>query len=261
MMTLGQITGVPILDYHRIVPAGQFGASDDRGSVHQSAFRDQLQLIYDLKIATVAPEDVAASRLPANSVVLTFDDGYSSHYEIAFRELSEFKLTATFFVNTSSIGTGEFLDWTMAAEMLRGGMRFGSHAHNHIVLTTLNSQRVKEELRVSRQTLEQRLSSKIEVLAVPYGFCDQHVLDAAWESGYRVVCTSKPWPAQTGARVLSRVRVSQQTSLNEFRKLVTKDPAMYLRLWGRDRALAIPRYVFVRMKPELLGVRTAENRL
>jgi len=260
-MTLGQITGVPILDYHRIVPVSRFGASDDRFGVHESAFREQLQLLLDLKITVVTPEDIAAGQLPARSVALTFDDGYSSHYEIAFRELSEFKVTATFFVNTSSIGTGEFLDWTMAAEMIRGGMRFGSHAHNHIVLTTLNSDRVREELRVSRQMLEQHLASAIEVLAVPYGFCDQHVLDAAWESGYRVVCTSKPWPAQKGARVLSRVGVLQQTSLNEFRKLVEKDPAVYLRLLGRDRALAIPRYVFVRLRPEILGVRTAEDSL
>jgi hypothetical protein len=36
---------------------------------------------------------------------------------------------------------------------------------------------------------------------------------------------------------------------------------VYVRLWGRDRALAIPRYVFVRLRPELLGVRTAEDRL
>jgi len=258
-MTLGQITGVPILDYHRILPASRLEASHDRFGVDESAFRDQLQLLRDLQFATVAPGDVASGQLPARSVALTFDDGYSSHYQIAFHALSEFKVSATFFVNTSSIGTGEFLDWTMAAEMIRGGMRFGSHAHNHIVLTTLNSKRVKEELRVSRQVLEQRLASPVEVLAVPYGFCDQHVLEAAWESGYRVVCTSKPWPAQKGERVLSRVGISRQTSLSDFRKLVEKDAAVYLRLWGRDRALAIPRYVFVRLRPELLGVRTAED--
>jgi len=258
-MTLGQITGVPILDYHRIVPASRLDANDDRFGVHESAFRDHLQLLCDLKIAAVVPADIASGQLPARSVALTFDDGYSSHYQIAFPVLSEFKVTATFFVNTSSIGTGEFFDWTMAAEMVRGGMCFGSHAHNHIVLTTLDSKRVSEELSVSRQVLEQRLASPVEVLAVPYGFCNQHVLDAAWESGYRVVCTSKPWPAQKGERVLSRVGISRQTSLNDFRKLAEKDAAVYLRLWSRDRALAIPRYVFVRLRPGLLGVRTAED--
>jgi peptidoglycan/xylan/chitin deacetylase (PgdA/CDA1 family) len=260
-MKLGQITGVPILDYHRIVPAGGSAISGDRFAVHESEFRNHLQLLRDLKIAAVMPEDVAAGRLPATSVALTFDDGYSSHYEIAFRLMQEFGVSGTFFVITSRVGTGEFLDWTMAAEMARAGMRFGSHAHNHVVLTTLNSERVKEELRVSRQVLEQRLSCAIEVLAVPYGFCDQHVLDAAWESGYRVVCTSRPWPAQLGNQVLSRVGVSPQTSLDDFRKLVENDPGVYLRLFARDCALTIPRYIFVRLKPELLGVRTAEGSL
>ena len=260
-MRFGQITGVPILDYHRLVPPGGSAIPGDRFAVHESDFRSQLQLLRDLGMTTVAPLDIASGQAPANAVALTFDDGYSSHYEVAFRLMSELNAVGTFFVNTSRIGSSECLNWTMAAEMARAGMRFGSHAHHHIVLTTLDSERLQEELRVSRQMLEQRLASPVEVFAAPYGFCDQHVLDAAWESGYRVVCTSRPWPAQKGARVLSRVCVMQQTSLNDFRKLAEKDPAVYVRLWGRDRALAIPRYVFVRLRPELLGVRTAEDRL
>jgi peptidoglycan/xylan/chitin deacetylase (PgdA/CDA1 family) len=260
-MTLGQIAGVPILDYHRIVPAGGTAISGDRFAVDESQFRGHLQLLRDLKITTVTPEDVASGRPPAKSAALTFDDGYYSHYEVAFRLMAEFGLSGTFFVITARVGTDEFLDWTMAAEMARAGMGFGSHAHNHIVLTTLNAERLGEELRVSRHILEQRLSCPIETLAVPYGFCDQHVLDAAWKSGYRVVCTSRPWPAEAGKRVLSRVAVSQETSLSEFRKLVENDPSVYLRLWARDCALAVPRYVFVRWKPELLGVRTAEDSL
>jgi len=260
-MTHGQIAGVPILDYHRIVPTGGSAISDDRFAVHECEFRGQLQLLHDLETPVIALEDVASGRLQNRSVALTFDDGYSSHYEVAFRLMMEFGVSGTFFLITSRVGTGEFLDWSMAAEMARSGMRFGSHAHSHVVLTTLSSEQVKEELRVSRQILEQRLSCAIEVLAVPYGFCDQHVLNAAWESGYRVVCTSRPWPAQPGKQVLSRVAVSLQTSLSEFRKLVENDTAVYLRLWARSCALAIPRYVFVRLKPELLGVRRAEGSL
>jgi len=260
-MTLGQIIGVPVLDYHRLVPAGGAAISDDRFAVYESEFRNHLQLLRDLKMTVIAPEDIAFGQPPARSVALTFDAGYSSHYDIAFRLMAEFGVSGTFFLITSRVGTGEFLDWTMAAEMVRAGMRFGSHAHNHVVLTTLASERVKEELRVSRQMLEERLSCAIEVLAVPYGFCDRHVLDAAWESGYRAVCTSRPWPAQEGERELPRVAVSLQTSMSEFQKLVEKDLAVYLQLWGRDRALAIPRYIFVRLKPDLLGVRAEEDGL
>lgn len=260
-MTRGRLTGVPIVDYHRLVAAGVSPAQEDRFGVHESAFRDQLQLVRDLGTEVIAPADIAAGRAPSKSVAFTFDDGYSSHYEVAFRLLTEFGVSGTFFVNTSSIGTGEYFDWPMAAEMSRGGMRFGSHAHHHIVLTTLNSARLREELRVSREMLEQRLGCTVEALAVPYGFCDQHVVEAARESGYGVVCTSKPWPAQPGQCILSRVAVRSQTSIADFRRLLENDAATYLRMWGRDRALAIPRYVFVRLRPELLGVRTAEDSL
>ena len=34
---------------------------------------------------------------------------------------------------------------------------------------------------------------------------------------------------------------------------------MFLRRWSRDRALAIPKFVFLQFRPELLGVRTAEE--
>ena len=260
-MPLGQLTGVPVLGYHRIVGAGSSSAGAQRWEVHEPAFREQLQLVRDLSMTVVSPEEIAAGQLPPKPIALTFDDGYCSDYEVAFRLLSEFDVCATFFVNTASVGTAGFLTWPMALEMSSAGMRFGSHAHNHIALTTLSDQRLREELRHSREVLEQRLSIPVQVLAAPYGFCDQRVFDAAWESGYRVVCTSKPWPARRGARVLSRAAVLEHTSLGEFRKLISNDASLYLRRWGRDRALAVPKFVFLRLRPELLGVRTAEGRL
>ena len=54
-MMFGQITGVPILDYHRLVPAGGSAIPGDRFAVHESEFRSQLQLLRDLGMTTVAP--------------------------------------------------------------------------------------------------------------------------------------------------------------------------------------------------------------
>ncbi len=260
-MPLGQLTGVPVLGYHRIVDASSSPGEAGRWGVHEGAFREQLQLVRKMAMTVVTPDEIATGQLPTRPVALTFDDGYCSDYQVAFRLLSEFSVSATFFVNTSSLGTDGFLTWQMVDEMSRAGMRFGSHAHNHVALTTLNTQRLREELRISREMLEQRLSTGVEVLAAPYGFCNQQVLEAAWESGYRVVCTSKPWPAQSGQRVLSRAAVLEHTSLDEFRKLLNNDTSVYLRRWSRDRALAIPKFVFLRLRPELLGVRTAEDSL
>ena len=55
-MALGQLTGVPVLGYHRIVDASS-SAEARRWGVHEAAFRQQLQLVRDLSMTVVAPEE------------------------------------------------------------------------------------------------------------------------------------------------------------------------------------------------------------
>ena len=47
--------------------------------------------------------------IPENSIVLTFDDGYRDNYLNAFPILKNLGITATFFLPTDVIGTGEIL--------------------------------------------------------------------------------------------------------------------------------------------------------
>lgn len=65
-----------------------------------------------------------------------------------------------------------FLDWNEAREMQDGGMAFGSHTHNHEILSKLPAGRQTEELAVSREILERELKRKVETLAYPVGARD-----------------------------------------------------------------------------------------
>ena len=62
-----------------------------------------------------------------------------------------------------------FLDWNEAREMQRGGMGFGSHTHNHEILSKLSSGKQFEELSLSRQILQRELKQDIDTLAYPVG--------------------------------------------------------------------------------------------
>lgn len=81
-----------------------------------------------------------------------------------------------------------FLDWDEAREMQAHGMCFGSHTHNHDILSTLSAAAQLEELRRSREIVEQHLEGPCDVLAYPVGkrdtFCDA-TLAALREAGYR----------------------------------------------------------------------------
>src|SRR5581483_7874118 len=65
-----------------------------------------------------------------------------------------------------------FLNWDEAREMAGGGMAFGSHTHNHEILSKIAPARQFEELQVSREILEAELKQTIDTLAYPVGARD-----------------------------------------------------------------------------------------
>ncbi len=87
-------------------------------------------------------------------------------------------------------GTSErcFLNWDEVREMQAAGMNFGSHTHNHEVLSGLPLERQRSELTESRAILERELARPVDILAYPVGRpytfnADTRV--ALEESGYR----------------------------------------------------------------------------
>ena len=62
-----------------------------------------------------------------------------------------------------------FLNWDEVREMQTGGMKFGSHTHNHDVLSGLSSERQVAELSGSRAILERELGRTVDILAYPVG--------------------------------------------------------------------------------------------
>ncbi|HYW47147.1 MAG TPA: polysaccharide deacetylase family protein [Bryobacteraceae bacterium] len=81
-----------------------------------------------------------------------------------------------------------FLNWEEAREMHRAGMAFGSHTHNHEILSKLPPARQCEELRQSRQILEREFRCPIDVLSYPDGgrnAFSAETIDALRQNGYR----------------------------------------------------------------------------
>src|SRR5439155_1478693 len=86
-----------------------------------------------------APENQSA-------VVLTFDDGRATDYEVAFPLLLAAGVRAEFFVNTATIERAGHLTWSQIMEMHRAGMSFQSHADHHVLLPRLPERLLRNEL-------------------------------------------------------------------------------------------------------------------
>jgi peptidoglycan/xylan/chitin deacetylase (PgdA/CDA1 family) len=183
-----------------------------------------------------------------HSVVLTFDDGRSSDFEVAFSLLAESGAGAEFFVNTATVGTADHLSWSQMRTMHRAGMSLQSHSHDHVILIGLPIARLRQQLGDSRRRLEDGLGAPVRYLAAPYGLASRRVVRAALDAGYRAVCTSGEWMARPGARTISRLALYPTTRLEEFCRLLQGTPAALARRRLRVGLAYVPKRVLLRVR-------------
>jgi peptidoglycan/xylan/chitin deacetylase (PgdA/CDA1 family) len=172
------------------------------------------------------------------SVALTFDDGRSSDYSIAWPLLVESGLTATFFLNTALVGATGHLRWNQVREMAREGASFQSHGHHHVDLTRLAAPALSDELRMSKDLIEFHTCRPVNFLSVPYGRVNRKVVEAALESGYRAVCISRAWLAKPGETIVARIPVYSRTTVGELARLAARKRLPYLIRRARETMLA-----------------------
>jgi peptidoglycan/xylan/chitin deacetylase (PgdA/CDA1 family) len=208
------------------------------------------------KLWTDPQDDVKNGRF----VGITFDDGQASDYEIGVPALLRYGFRADFFINTSKIGERGFLTWQQIVEMHSVGMGIHSHSHDHVVLSRLATPALKNQLRRSKELLESHISAAVEFLAVPYGFVNRRVVTIAQEVGYKAVCHSLNWPAHPKARLIPRVAVYGETSLQEFKQLLHRQLPAYVRRAIRGGLRYLPKQLLLRYSPNRLGVRVLESR-
>lgn len=250
------IAGVPILLYHGIAKHACVG---DKYCVSLADFRSQLGELRAAGCAPVHVRQAASASAGKHPVAISFDDGLASDYQCAFPLLAEHGLTATFFVNTSNIGCAGFLGWNEMREMQRAGMSFQSHGHFHAPVLRLGLEACAAQLRLSRQLLEQGLGSAVDCFSAPYNFLNARLIEAARQAGFKVICSSRNWPVRAGQPVYGRITIYQQTSLAEFRELVSCSLLPLARRRLREIVLALPRRIVLRLRPQWLGVSVSQQ--
>lgn len=97
---LGKGKGTPVLLYHQVNPLI---------NVTPELFEEHLIYIasrYETFTYTEAYDYVKENgKLPVNSLLITFDDGYYDNYKVVFPLLKKYNLKATFFINTLYISS------------------------------------------------------------------------------------------------------------------------------------------------------------
>lgn len=181
-----QLRGIPILMYHDVSEAIEKKTHPYyRTGTAPAVFAGHMRYLHEQQYSSISlAEAVRRIKAPESllerhkrPVVITFDDGYEGLYAHALPVLSEYGFTATVFLPTAYIGDSprrfnavNCLTWSQILEMSRAKVAFGSHTVTHPVLTTLTDKEIRNEVRGSKNVIEQKLGCSVSSFAYPYAF-------------------------------------------------------------------------------------------
>ncbi|MES2023746.1 MAG: polysaccharide deacetylase family protein [Patescibacteria group bacterium] len=156
--------------------------------VTASAFENQMKYLSENNYHPISFADYVKSLknntvLPEKAVILTFDDGWKTQYTYAVPVLEKYHFTATFFIVTKTIG-GAFMNWDNLKDLVAKGFDIESHTQTHPFLTKVSSDKLKDEVTLSKKTLEEKLGIKVTTIAYPNYLQNQTVRDAVKTAGY-----------------------------------------------------------------------------
>lgn len=233
------------LAYHDITNASR--ASDgaaDYYSVSTAAFGRQLDLMMAANLRGSSIAEAIAR--PEHSVGISFDDGDIGQATNAFPALAARNMTATFFVTTSWIGTAAYASWDQLREMRAAGMSIQSHTHSHPFLSELDEPHLRDELKRSRELLDEKLGQRTTMIAFPGGDPPRpEFRDVLAQEGYEVIGTSR-WGRNARndplkPRYIRRCVVRGDPGDAEFAAIVTGGGWMNIKKQVRDSVLAFLR--------------------
>lgn len=160
--------------------------------------------------------------LPERAVVLTFDDGHASHFELAAPLLLRYRFTGTFFITVDRVGRPGAMTWDQLRKLVFLGMEIGSSGLSRESLTSLPKSELAGELTQAKRALEEQLGVPVRALAAPGGDWNGAVTEAARQAGYDAVWISTPGTngVETHAMGLRRMTVRQPLSVPQVLALV-----------------------------------------
>ena len=147
--------------------------------------------------------------LPPKPVVVSFDDGYLSHFVSARPILRAAGWPGVLNLEGKNIGPGELYTWQVKA-LLAAGWEVDSHTMTHPDLTTLGDAAMRTELVDSRKLLQQKFGIPVDFFCYPSGKNDARVRAAVQAAGYQAATTVDPGIASKSDNPyqLPRIRVN-----------------------------------------------------
>jgi len=229
-------------------------------TISPSLFNKTIEIASKFKCVTISE----LSKLCTDSeIVLTFDDGLITDYEIAFPALANKDIPATFFVSVGNIGKNGYCNKKQLREMLENGMEIGSHGWTHEYLTNMSEKQVYKEIVNSKLWLEQELATEIQSYAPVGGHYRKWMKTLSFNHGYKSFVTMVPGtvPSKHQLSKIKRNHLQAQYTENDVLKLFNQEKLIILKNKLRYYSLIAPKIIlgmqtYDRLKQHVQNIKT-----
>ena len=120
---------------------------------------------------------------------LTVDDGYKTFYSNAMPLLDKYGFRASLFINTESVGYGDYMDWEQLKELNAAEIEIGNHSHSHAYFLNIPDQDrlrlFESDIQKCQEIIKRNLGFAPDVLAYPYGEYDMAMKQALQKLGFK----------------------------------------------------------------------------
>jgi peptidoglycan/xylan/chitin deacetylase (PgdA/CDA1 family) len=163
VFTRRRVGDVVVLLYHRVGPG--------TAEIELSATAFDAQLAYLRENEHVMTLDAALAPASSGGVVVTFDDGTVDFHGTVMPLLVRHRMPAVLYLATGLVAEegGDGLTWGQVTDCVASGLvTIGSHTHSHADLSKTTEAAAGEEMRRSKDLIEDRLGVACEHFAYPW---------------------------------------------------------------------------------------------
>jgi peptidoglycan/xylan/chitin deacetylase (PgdA/CDA1 family) len=183
---------VPVLCYHQLRDWTSSDSRYDRANLicPPRYFRAHLDALADAGWTTISPDQYLAhltmgARLPAKSVMLSFDDASAGQATEGLPQLAKRGMTGTFFIMTVVLGKPRWMSSQDIRRLADAGMTVGSHTWDHHAVGDMSGRDWKIQLEQTRETLRKASGQPVQHFAYPYGSVSAKAYPHLKEAGYK----------------------------------------------------------------------------
>jgi len=211
----GPCVGLPTLMYHHVQDAAAAKEKNQSGlTVTTETFREQMKYLKERGYQSVYMSDLVnffagTGRVPAKSILITFDDAYDDFAINAAPILREFGFKATLFVPTGLIDNPGYLSWQTLKDLAGAGdILFANHTWSHRNVGADKAE-VEREITTADLQLEEKGLNTPKIFAYPYGLESANAKTILQSLGYKLAFTTRPGSTlcQKQSLDLPRIRI------------------------------------------------------